>query len=466
MQIPFLPTEASTGAVQSDAVFLVLMALGLFFTGLVALMVLYFGIRYRRRYPGQLGRPITGSMAIEWGGIGFLTMLALAMFFWAGSIYTQNFNPPPNAMPIFITGKQWMWKAQHPTGQREINTLHVPIGQPVRLIMTSEDVIHDFYVPAFRIKTDVLPGRYTSLWFQATQPGTYNLFCSQYCGTGHSQMVGQVIVQTPADYQAWLGGGPQQSPAQIGAGLFQQLGCNACHRPDSQARAPWLGGIYGQPVHLNNGQTVTADDNYIRESIVNPTAKIVQGFQPIMPSFQGRVTEEQIFDLIAYIQSLGPSAPGAPAGTGQPLLPGVASPPPNPPSGLPPGTPPVAPSPGAVQPATTAQPLGPTPVGTQGPGPAAAQAGAALFTSQGCSSCHLSNGSGPGPSMVGKFGKQEQLSNGQSVNVDEAYVRESILDPTAKIVKGYQPIMPSFQGRLSDAQINELIAYIKSLAGQ
>ena len=197
-----------------------------------------------------------------------------------------------------------MWKAQHQTGQREINTLHVPVGQDIKLVMTSEDVIHSFYVPAFRIKVDVLPDRYSTLWFKATEIGTYHLFCAEYCGTGHSLMRGDIIVMTGADYQAWLAGGPQQSPAQQGAQLFQQLGCDACHRSDSLARAPSLAGLYGQPVHLSNGQTITADDNYIRESILNPSAKVVQGFQPIMPSFQGRVSEQELFNLIAFIQSL------------------------------------------------------------------------------------------------------------------------------------------------------------------
>ncbi|HEX9115216.1 MAG TPA: cytochrome c oxidase subunit II, partial [Anaerolineae bacterium] len=366
-QIPLLPPEASTSALQSDRVFLALLALALFFIAVIAFLILYFGIRYRRRSPDEVGKAPHASTTIEWVGMGGLMVLALGMYFWAGGIYADIFRPPPNALPIYVTGKQWMWKVQQPTGQREINTMHVPAGQPIKLVMTSEDVIHDFYVPAFRIKADVLPGRYATLWFQPTQPGTYHLFCSQYCGVAHSLMVGDVIVMSPADYQTWLQGGPQQSPAQIGAGLFQQLGCNACHVPGSAARAPNLAGLFGSQVHLNNGQTVVADENYIRESILSPSAKIVAGYQPIMPSFQGRVSEDQLFDLIAYIQSLGSQGPsGAPpaAVTGQPAPAGVAT--------AAPGGTPVPGGPAAPTPAA--------PAGGTAPSAADVAAGSALFT--------------------------------------------------------------------------------------
>jgi cytochrome c oxidase subunit 2 len=383
---------------------------------------------------------------VECGGRAFLTLLAMGMFFWAGATYIHLFDPPANATPVFVTGKQWMWKVQHETGQREINSLHLPVGHPVKLIMTSEDVIHDFYVPAFRIHTDVLPDRYTTQWFLPTQIGTYHLFCSQYCGTAHSQMIGDIVVMSPSDFQAWLAGGPQQTPAQAGALLFQQLGCDACHRPDSATRAPQLAGLFGQPVHLDNGQTVTADENYIRESILNPSAKIVAGYQNYMPSFQGRVNEEELFDLVSYIQSLGP-APGQPS-------PGGAPPRPLPSAGTP------------VSPTVPTVPGSPSPGGTPGAGAGSAAAGEQLFTSQGCIGCHVPTGGGPGPSFAGLYGKQQQLTSGQTVTVDDAFLRECILNPEATRVQGFQPIMPSFQGRLSDAQVNDLIAYIKSLAGK
>jgi cytochrome c oxidase subunit 2 len=216
-------------------------------------------------------------------------------------------------MEIYVVGKQWMWKIQHPEGVREINELHVPTGRPIKLIMASQDVIHDFFVPAFRIKQDVVPGSYSTEWFIANNPGTYHLFCAQYCGTQHSQMVGSVIVMTPADYQAWLAGvGPSEPPAASGARLYISYGCATCHG----ARAPTLAGLYGSDVRVldqraNRTTTVKADETYLRESILFPDAKLVLGYPPIMPSFRGQLTEEQIFDLIAYVKSLGASmSPG------------------------------------------------------------------------------------------------------------------------------------------------------------
>jgi cytochrome c oxidase subunit 2 len=208
-----------------------------------------------------------------------------------------------------------MWKLQHQEGQREINELHIPVGRDVKMIMTSQDVIHSFYVPAFRIKQDVLPGRYTTAWFHATKPGTYHLFCAEYCGTQHSGMIGQVVVMEPAQYQAWLtGGGVTGSLADSGQAIFQQLGCSTCHRSDTQGRGPNLIGVFGKPVQLEDGRSVLADENYVRESILSPTAKVVAGFKPIMPTFQGIVSEEQLTALVAYVKSLSQPAAGA-AGT-------------------------------------------------------------------------------------------------------------------------------------------------------
>jgi len=211
--------------------------------------------------------------------------------------------------------KQWMWKLQHEEGQREINELHIPVGRDIRMIMTSQDVIHSFYVPAFRIKQDVLPGRYTMAWFHPTKPGTYHLFCAEYCGTQHSGMIGQVVVMEPAQYEAWLSGSPNVPLAETGQKIFAELGCSTCHRPDTQGRGPDLAGVFGKPVMLEDGRTVVADENYVRESILNPASKVVQGFKPIMPVFQGIVSEEQLSALVAYVKSLGQPGPGQTAGT-------------------------------------------------------------------------------------------------------------------------------------------------------
>jgi len=229
----------------------------------------------------------------------------MVMFFWGARVFVTLRRPPDNALQVFAVAKQWMWKLQHLEGRREINQLHVPVGRAVKMTMTSEDVIHSFFVPAFRVKQDVLPGRYTTLWFEATKTGTYHLFCAEYCGTEHSAMIGQIIVMEPSEYQTWLSGGPvTASLASAGETLFTDLGCISCHRSDSGARGPQLVGLFGKRVQLQGGAMLVADENYLRESILDPQAKIVAGFQPIMPTFKGLVTEEQLMQLIAYIKSL------------------------------------------------------------------------------------------------------------------------------------------------------------------
>jgi cytochrome c oxidase subunit 2 len=220
-------------------------------------------------------------------------------------VFVAMAHPPDDTLNIYVVGKQWMWKFQHLDGQREINELHVPLGRPVKLIMTSEDVIHDLFVPAFRMKADVIPGRYTTIWFQPTKPGRFHLFCAEYCGTRHSGMIGEVVVTGPTEYQTWLSGGaPEGSLASTGGKLFQDLACNTCHRPDAQGRGPVLEGLFGKSVQLLSGETVTVDEAYVRESILTPVAKVAAGFQPIMPAFQGLVSEEQLLGLIEYVKSL------------------------------------------------------------------------------------------------------------------------------------------------------------------
>lgn len=325
--IPLFPDSASTLARHVDLLYFFIVANFLFFCGVVFSALAYFAVRYRReRNPHA--EQIHGSMLLEltWTTIPFL--IAMVMFAWGALVFFYYSRPPANALEVYAVGKQWMWKIQHVEGQREINQLHVPVNRDVRVIMTSQDVIHDFAVPAFRLKGDVIPGRYTSVWFHATKTGTYHLFCDQYCGTLHSGMVGDVIVMEPADYQNWLASGGEGSMAQQGEHLFQQLGCNTCHRNDSEAHGPNLAGLYGNPVHLTDGRTVTADDGYIRESIVNPNAKIVYGFQAIMPSFQGQIDEEGLLQLISYIKSMRSQQPGGPVKTSpnSPAVPGATPP--------------------------------------------------------------------------------------------------------------------------------------------
>ena len=292
-------------AARVDALYFFLLAIAVFFSLLIAGLIVFYAVRYKRRSADSVGAAIHGGFVLEvtWSVVPFL--ITMVIFVWGAGVFFAMARPPDDTLNIYVVGKQWMWKFQHLDGQREIDELHVPLGRPVKLIMTSEDVIHDVFVPAFRVKADVLPGRYTSIWFQPTKAGRYHLFCAEYCGTKHSGMTGEVIVMDPTEYETWLSGGvPEGSLAEGGAKLFASLACNTCHRPDAQGRGPVLDGLFGRTVKLQSGETVTADEAYLRESILNPSAKVTAGFQPIMPTFQGLVTEEQLLELIEYIKSL------------------------------------------------------------------------------------------------------------------------------------------------------------------
>jgi cytochrome c oxidase subunit II len=292
-------------ATRVDALYFFLLAVAVFFSVLIAGLIVYYAVKFRRRAPDQVGAQVVGGTALEITWTVVPLMLTMTIFVWGASVYYAMARPPDETLNIYVVGKQWMWKFQHLDGQREIDELHVPVGRNVKLIMTSEDVIHDFFVPAFRTKADVVPGRYVNLWFNATKPGRYRLECAEYCGTRHSGMTGDVIVMEPSEYQTWLSGGTSEgSLASAGAKLFQDLACNTCHRPDAQGRGPVLDGLFGKTVQLQNGNTVTVDEAYVRESILHPTAQVASGFQPIMPTFQGLVTEEQLLELVEYVKSL------------------------------------------------------------------------------------------------------------------------------------------------------------------
>jgi cytochrome c oxidase subunit 2 len=319
---PLFPEQASSLAPGVDGLYFFLLAVTVFFSVGIAAALALFATRYRRRHPDERPAEIEGSLALEltWTFIPFV--ICMVVFVWGAVLFFSQNRPPDDSIEINVVGKRWMWKLQHMTGQREINELHVPVGRPVKLNLTSEDVIHSFFVPAFRMKKDAVPGRYNVAWFRATKAGRYHLFCAEYCGTEHSRMIGEIVVMEPADYQAWLQGGPAPvSPVAAGEKLFTVLNCVTCHRSDSGQRGPVLDGVAGSKVRLQGGQVVTADESYLRESIVNPSAKIVEGYQPIMPTYQGQVSEDTLLQLIAYIQSLkGPQATpakGSPSG-GQP----------------------------------------------------------------------------------------------------------------------------------------------------
>jgi cytochrome c oxidase subunit 2 len=307
--LPFLPEAASTIARRVDALYLYMVAITIFFTLLISGVLIFFVIKYKRRAAYEIPRPIAGSVKLEtmWTVVPFI--IAMSMFVWGASVYFAQYRPPTNAMEIYVVGKQWMWKFQHQTGQREINELHVPVGRKVKLTMTTEDVIHSFYVPAFRVKADVIPGRYSYYWFEATKPGRYHLFCAEYCGTNHSGMGGWIVVMEPTDYDNWLSGNAnQESPVAAGQKIFQTLGCASCHGQNGEGgRGPSFAGLLNSKVQIEGGQTVEADEAYVRNSILNPSEQIVAGYQNIMPTFKGQVNEEQMLLLITYIKSLSPA---------------------------------------------------------------------------------------------------------------------------------------------------------------
>ncbi|MFL5330364.1 MAG: cytochrome c oxidase subunit II [Gemmataceae bacterium] len=318
-EFQLFPDQASTLAPRVDALYLFIIGITVAICTVTAILLIYFAIRYRRRQPDEVPPVIHGTMKLELIWTGIPLAIVIGIFIWSCRLYFAFAVPPEDAIEIYVTGRQWMWKVQHPDGQREVvgyysaedptaatagSEMHVPAGQPVKLILTSEDVIHSFFVPDFRVKQDAVPGRYTSLWFQATKPGRHRLFCAEYCGTNHSRMAGWVVAQEPADFQQWLSSRADRSLALQGRQLFLKFQCISCHTAAGDAQAPVLEGVYLQKRNFADGSSTTADEPYLRESIMNPRAKVVQGYSPIMPPYQGRMSEEELMQLIAYLKSL------------------------------------------------------------------------------------------------------------------------------------------------------------------
>jgi cytochrome c oxidase subunit 2 len=303
-EVPLFPEQASSHAEQVDALFFFLLGVAGFFSTLIAVSLIYFSIRYRRKSAIETPPAIANSFKLELTWTLIPLAITLFVFVWGADLYFRSARPPADVMEVYVVAKQWMWKMQHVGGQREINQLHVPVDRPVKLTLISQDVIHSFFVPAFRIHQDVLPNRYRTVWFHATKPGTYHLFCSQYCGTNHAKMIGEVVVMPQKEFADWLKEGPDGSMASEGRKLFRKLQCVTCHSADPGARGPVLEGIHGAEIMLRDGKRIWADDAYLRESIVNPDAKIVAGFQPIMPSYSGQVDEEEMLQLLAFLKAL------------------------------------------------------------------------------------------------------------------------------------------------------------------
>jgi cytochrome c oxidase subunit 2 len=306
------PPQASTSAHAVDTLFFALTLISLFFVAVVFLPILFFCIKYRRGSPADRSNPSSGSNVIEFGWTTLPTLMGLALFAWGAVDYFRIERRPANAIDVDVVGKQWMWKVQHAQGKREINELHIPVDQTVALTLISQDVIHSFFVPAFRVKQDVVPGKYTSEWFKPTRTGEYHIFCSQYCGTQHAQMIGRVVVMQAQAYENWLKTGEQtESIVLAGERLFHDRGCSGCHALNSRFHAPLLQGLYRKPVPLADGTLLTADDQYLRDSILQPAKQITAGYDNIMPSFSGHLTEEEIMQLIAYLKAIGKQEPAA-----------------------------------------------------------------------------------------------------------------------------------------------------------
>lgn len=302
LNFDIFPEAASTFAAKTDPFFWALTIFTGVFTVFITGVFIYLGIKYAAK-PGRPSRHVE-NMTAEIGWSIAPAIIAIGIFAWGAYIYFDYMDMPNNTYDVQVVGKQWMWKLQHPNGRREVNQLTVPVGVPVKITMTSQDVLHDFYIPAMRVKQDVIPARYTTLWFEATKTGEFPLYCAEYCGTEHSTMGGTVHVLPQAEFTAWLGGETGMTPAEAGSALFNQMGCVTCHAAGQASRGPALEGKFGAQENITGGDAVTVDEEYLRESILNPTAKIVEGYAPLMPTFANQLSEEDVSNLIAYIKSL------------------------------------------------------------------------------------------------------------------------------------------------------------------
>src|ERR1044072_4174096 len=307
--LSLFPQQASTLAADVDELYLFILAVPAFFGILTTVVVIYFAAKYRTEDPLKVGARIHGSIPLElaWSIIPFL--ITIVIFVWSAHVFFDLYRPPDQTLEIYATGKRWMWKFQHLDGQNEINELHVPAGRAVKVTFTSEDVLHSLFFPAFRTKADAIPGRYSTVWFTPTIIGEHHIFCAEYCGTNHSGMIGKVVVMEPTAYEAWLTGTVVGgSLAQRGERLFSDLACNTCHLSDGRGRGPSLANKFGASERLTGGATVATDEAYVRESILMPQAKVVDGYQPLMPTFQGLVSEENVLALVEYVKSLRQNA--------------------------------------------------------------------------------------------------------------------------------------------------------------
>lgn len=417
---------ASKIAFEVDSVYLFITGIALFFFIVTQGALIYFAFRYRRKKGAEdVETPyITSNKVLEGVWVAIPTILVMSIFIYGYMVWEDMRTPLPDAQEIHVTARQWLFKFTYPDGRETVNDLRIPAGQAVKLTMTSEDVIHAFFVPELREKMDILPGRYTYLWFKPERIGTYTIYCTQYCGVGHSQMTATLYVMEPHEYQEWAAKQVEEAEktmplAQKGKNLIEQSGCLACHSTDGAIKVgPSFKDLFGSSVRLSDGRTVMADADYIRESVLDPGAKIVAGFKNLMPTFRGILKDDDITAIIAYMQTLSAKGGATPAA------------------------------------AVTAIPAGQPTV----------EKGKAAFEGKGCIGCHSIDGSVKvGPTLKGLYGGTVTLSDGKTIKADEAYIRESIYEPDTKIVKGFSPLMPSYKGTVDDEELQSIILYIKSL---
>lgn len=412
-----IPEPASAIAGQVDSVFLFILVIGLFFFVVTQGALIYFAVKYRRK-KGEDAEPetpqIKSNVILEGIWILVPSLLIFAIFAYGYVVYIRMQEPIHGAKEINVVARQWLWEFEYPDGGKSVNELRLSLGEPVHLVMTSEDVIHSLFIPEFRIKQDILPGRYTHMWLTPERTGEFQIFCAEYCGLGHSTMLAKLVVMEPAAFHEWREAeeeaGALPPSAERGEHIVEGSGCLACHSIDGTEKVgPTFKGLFGRTVTLADGGTVTADEDYIRESIVDPNAKVVKGFQPIMPTFKDSLGSGDITAVIVYLKSLGEKGAAAPASP---------------------------------------------------------ENGRRLVEEFGCLACHTTDGTKKvGPSFRGIFGKTETMDDGTTAVVDEAYIRESLIEPSLKLVEGYENLMPSFKGRLGERQVADIAAYIKSLGG-
>ncbi len=425
----FFGDAASRSAVEIDSVFVFILAVCLFFFLLVEGLLIVFAVKYRRRKGAEAiaTSDVTHNALLEILWVIIPSVVVVAFFVYGYLVFRDIRSPRAGADEVNVVAQQFFYTFEYPNGTKSIGELRVPLGKPVKLIMTSRDVLHGFFIPEFRLKQDIVPGTYVTLWLQPSRAGTYDIYCTQYCGVGHSAMRAKLIVMEPADYSRWVASAGAPAGASLaarGKELAEKSGCFGCHTTTgSPGVGPTWRGLFGRNVALSDGRTVTADEAYLRESIVDPGAKIVKGFPNVMPTYKGSLSDDDVAAIIAYIKTLLPG--GEATGTGKE---------------------------GEEREDAKA-----------GAAPSAGK-GRALAERLGCLGCHSTDGSTKdGPTWKGLYGSRVPLDVGRTVVADDAYIKESILDPGAKIVKGFPNIMPSFKGNVSDRDVADLVAFIKTL---